>query len=195
MYLAMIAETLRGYQVQVHKAFLVLQPPVSASASLRSPQCACKASAIQTARLNALFKMERAVIACLKCMLSNCSSLSVQVCTISHHFHTISILLSSFVHLYVLERHCFTFSCEGFVFCGCYHALLLPLVPTAAPLSLRLCHRVHSLLTSCLKVSHLKTCLDCLQRCHQSTSTYLLAALAGCWAPHFVVRQCGSCVR
>jgi hypothetical protein len=78
---------LRDYQVQVHDAFLVLQPPVSVSASLRSLQCACKASAVQTARLNAPSKSERVVIACLRSMFSNSSYLSVQVCTISHHFH------------------------------------------------------------------------------------------------------------
>jgi hypothetical protein len=83
MYLAMIAETLRFYQVQVHNAFLVLQPPVSASASLCSLQCACKAIAVQVPRLDAPSMSERAVLACLRRMFSNSPSLSVQVCTTS----------------------------------------------------------------------------------------------------------------
>jgi hypothetical protein len=37
------------------------------------------------------------------------------------------------------------------------------------------------------------TGLDCLQCCQQSTCISLSAALAGCWAPHFVLRQCGGC--
>jgi hypothetical protein len=113
MYLSTIAQMLRDYQVQVHDAFLVLQPPVSASASLRSLQCACKASAVQTARLNAPSKIESAVIGCLRSMFSASPSLSVQVFTISHHFHTICFFLSCSVHLYMQERHSFALVWEA----------------------------------------------------------------------------------
>jgi hypothetical protein len=65
--------------------------------------------------------------------LLNSPSLSVQVCIISRHFHTISILMSRSVHLYSQERHSLA-SCVGDVaFCGGHHAVLLTLVPTAAP--------------------------------------------------------------
>jgi hypothetical protein len=113
MYLSTIAQLLRDYQVQVHDAFLVLQPPVSASASLRSLQCACKARVVQTARLNAPSKIESAVIGCLRSMFSASQSLSVQVCTISHHFQTISFFLLCSVHLYMQERNSFAFMWEA----------------------------------------------------------------------------------
>jgi hypothetical protein len=113
MYLSTIAQMLRDYQVQVHDAFLVLQPPVSVSASLRSLQCACKASAVQTALLDAPSKSERVVIACLRSMFSSSPSLSVQVCTISRHFHTISFFLLCSVYLYMQKRHSFAFVLEA----------------------------------------------------------------------------------
>jgi hypothetical protein len=177
--------------VQVHDAFLVLQPPVSTSASVCSPQCACKASALQTACLNAPSKMERAVIAWLRSMHSDSPSLSDQVFTISHQFYTISILLSRSVHFYVHEETSFASCLGGFLLwltscsfaatCFCYSALV-PL--SSSPFTAGLL----------LKGITFAIGLDRLQCCHQPPGACLTAAPAGCRAPLcFLVRQRGSC--
>jgi hypothetical protein len=139
--------------VQVHDAFLVLQPPVSTNASLRSLQCACKASAVESARLNAPSKTERAVIAYLRGMFSSSPSLSVQVCTNSHHFHTISILLLRPVHLHMQESHSY-FLCERLFLLLLISCTFAATCPYCGALVIAAFIKSFLLLTSCSRVSH-----------------------------------------
>jgi hypothetical protein len=131
---------------------------------------------------------------CMSEKRASCNpSLSVQVCTISHHFpHHFHLALCAFIRA---EPPQFCFLCwrlslewlitTTFVSTCSYCSTFATAVLSSSPFTADLLLNGIIFLTG----------LDCLQRCHQPTSTRLSAALAGCWAPHFVVRQCGSGVR